>query len=263
MDVATRVDRHTLSVDARDTVTEILNSVRVADAPALTSVLRLTRQSGAYDTDTSLFVADALTKIGHEDVSPADADGPVCLAVADGMRELEKLGYLTVHDLADETSTGRYLDEGRILTAIRVHRAFHTVEVVYRWRRYRWRRPLIGQADGWDIVNDPGVVWPGMYVHGTVGDYRSRDVGVVYAGPPNLDTDALIYAIRDESDVSTCHAVCDTCGADWYAHDGSWTFRADRAHADFAFGDARRHDGATVPCPEPLRVAGRVAFTVG
>ncbi|ONH25187.1 hypothetical protein [Pseudofrankia asymbiotica] len=258
MDVETRVDRHELSVDAQDTVTKILSSVRVADAPALATVLQMIRQPGGHDPDTSLFVADALTKIDHGDVSPADADGPVCLAIADGMRELERLGYLTVHDLADETSSASYLDEGRSLTAIRVLRPFHTVGVVYRWRR-----ALLGPPDSWDIVTRPGVIWPGVYVRGAVGDYRLRDVGLVYAGPPELDTDALIYAIRDESDVFTCHAVCDSCGADWYADDGSWIFRANRAHADFDYNDARRHDGTTVMCPEPLCVSGRVSFTVG
>ena len=258
MDVATRVDRHELSVDAQDTVTEILNSVKVADAPALATVLRMTNRPGGYDGDTSLYVADALTKIGREDVAPGTVDGPAYLDDADGFRELEKLGYLTVHDLAYETASASYLDEGRSLTAIRVRQPFHTVGVVYRWRR-----ALIGPADEWDIVTRPGVVWPGVYVHGAVGDYRSRDVGLVYAGPPERDTDALIYAIRDESDVFTCHAVCDRCGADWYAADGSWIFRANRAYADFDYSDARRHDGTTVMCPEPLCVDGRVSFTVG
>ncbi|MBE3206695.1 MULTISPECIES: hypothetical protein [Parafrankia] len=191
-------------------------------------------------------------------MAPETVDGPAHLDDADGLRGLEKLGYLTVHDLAYETSSASYLDEGRSLTAIRVLRPFHTVGVVYRWRR-----ALIGPADEWDIVTQPGVIWPGVYVHGAVGDYRSRDVGLVYAGPPELDTDALIYAIREDSDVFTCHAVCDRCGADWYAHDGSWIFRAIRAHADFDYSDARRHDGTTVMCPEPLCVAGRVGFVVG
>ncbi len=258
MNVETRVAYHELSVDAQDTVTEILNSVRIADAPALASVLRLTDRPGGYDADTSLYVADALTKIGWEDVAPGTVDGPAHLDNAEGLRELEKLGYLTVHDLAYETSGSSYLDEGRSLTAIRVLRPFHTVGVVYRWRR-----ALIGPADQWDIVTRPGMVWPGVYVHGAVGDYRSRDVGLVYAGPPELDTDALIYTIREDSDVFTCHAVCDRCGADWYADGGSWIFRANRGHVDFDFGDARRHDGNTVMCPEPLCVSGRVGFTVG
>ncbi|MEX5635568.1 hypothetical protein [Parafrankia sp. FMc2] len=258
MDVETHVGYHELSVDAQDTVTEILNRFRVADAPALANVLRMTNRPGGYDGDTGLYIADALTKIDREDVAPETVDGPAYLDDTDGLRELEKLGYLTVHDLAYETSSASYLDEGRSLTAIRVVRPFHTAGVVYRWRR-----ALTGPADEWDIVTRPGVVWPGVYVHGAVGDYRSRDVGLVYAGPPELDTDTLIYAIREDSDVFTCHAVCDRCGADWYAADGSWTFRANRAHTDFDFDDARRHHGTTVMCPEPLCVDGRVSFTVG
>jgi len=118
-------------------------------------------------------------------------------------------------------------------------------------------------ADARDIVSRSEVIWPGVYVHGTVGDYQRRHVGVVYAGPTDLDTDALIDAIRTESDVCTCHASCDTCDADWYAHDGSRTFDANRAHTSFDFDSARRPNRNTVVCPEPLCVSGRAGFTVG
>nr|MDT0665565.1 hypothetical protein [Micromonospora sp. DSM 115978] len=112
MDVPTRADRHDLSVDAQETVRQALDSVREADAPALSAVLRTT--SGA-DADTSTYVADALTKIGHEDVAPRNLDGPDEIGDNVVLRELEKLDYLTLHDLAYESSGASYLDEGRSL----------------------------------------------------------------------------------------------------------------------------------------------------
>ncbi|WP_322750980.1 MULTISPECIES: hypothetical protein [unclassified Frankia] len=259
MDVPTCLASGSISVDATDTVRAILDSVREADAPALATILRRAARPGSVDTATSVYVADAFTKIRRGDVGPRSVDGPDCLEETDTLRELEKLGYLEFDDLAYETSDDTYLDEGRALTALRVLRPFCVVTVVYRWTRGQ-----LGPADQWDIVNHSGVVWPGTYVQGTVGDFRQRDVGVVYAGPlDGVDTDALRYAIREGSDVYTCHAVCDSCDSDWYAADGSWAFRRNTAAHDFDFDDARRITNGTIMCPEPLSLSGRVGFTVG
>jgi len=251
MTVETRVNQHELSINAQDSVLEILDSLREAEAPALA------RRTGHHG-NTTLYVTDALTRIGSADLAPHNPDGPDVLEPADQPRQLEQLGYLTLHDLIDDTSTGSYLDEGRRLTAIRVLRPFHCVEV-----HYRWRHALIGPADEWTILARSGVIWPGLYVHGVVGDFATRDVGLVYAGPVDLDTDAMIYGILEEFSVHRCHARCDRCGADWYADSGDWTFHAHRAHGDFDYATARRHHQNTVMCPEPLCLSGRVSFTVG
>ena len=87
--------------------------------------------------------------------------------------------------------------------------------------------------------------------------------GFVRLGGPDLDTEWLFYAIADGSNVSRCHAVCDSCGADWYADGGSWRFTANHARGDLDFRDARRVADNTIMCPEPLCLTGRVSFTVG
>lgn len=259
MDVRTLVDSGSICVDATDTVRAVLDSLAVADAPALEKILHQNPGRGSFDTATDFYVADAFTKVCHADVGPNSIDGPESLDETDPVRELEKLGYLEVDDLVYETSDNTYLDEGRSVTALRVLRPFDVVTVVYRWTRGQ-----LGPADQWDVVNHSGVVWPGVYLLGAVGDYQQRDVGVVYAGPVDgFDVDGMRYAVREESDVSTCHAVCGRCGSDWYADDGSWLFGRHTATRDFDFGVARRVADDTVMCPEPLCLSGRVAFTVG
>jgi hypothetical protein len=136
MNVQARVEPDALDVDARDTVDEILGSLRVADAAALATVLDVP-PFWRRDRDATLYVADALTKIAETDVAPHNEDGPLDLPDTGMLAALEDHGYLTVDDLASETSTNSYLDAGRSITAIRVTRPFHLVGVVYRWRD-RW-----------------------------------------------------------------------------------------------------------------------------
>jgi len=145
MEVEACVDRQTLSIDPRATVEAILRRVREADAPAPARALPAAGPRDTGDTDSILYVADGLAKIGTAEAAPG-VSSPDALADRDLPRELEKLRFLTVHDLAYETSSESYLDEGRGLTALRVARPFHTTGAVYRWPPDRAAPPTPGTS---------------------------------------------------------------------------------------------------------------------
>jgi hypothetical protein len=253
------VEPGSLTVDAYDTIRALLTQLRDddRDGGTLARVLHLFPPFRDPDGATGFRVTGPLAKVTRRDVAPGRDDGPDRVEVGDTLTDLTKLGYVECRDLLDEASAVSYLDQGRYLTAVRVLRAFYVTTV-----HYHWTGRHLGRADQWDVVGRTGIVWPGTYLLGQVGDYHLRDVGLVYAGPLNLDTDALALAWHDTMNVFTCHAVCDNCHADWYGQDGSWRFHAHRATADLDFGDAARIQNNTIRCPEPRCATGRVRFTL-
>ncbi|MGF7237596.1 MAG: hypothetical protein ACQSGP_21925 [Frankia sp.] len=257
IDVA--VSPGSLTIVACDTVRTLLTQLGDDDRDGgpLARVLQLFAPFRDRDCVTCFRVTGPLAKLARRDVAPDRDDGSDRVGNGDAVADLTMLGYVECRDLLDEISTASYLDEGRCLTVVRVLRAFSVCTV-----HYHWTGCSRGPADQWEIVGRTGIVWPGTYLRGQVGDYYLRDVGVVYAGPLDLDTDPLAAAVHAATNVFTCHAVCDGCHADWYGKDGSSRFHADHASADFDFADGRRIHNNTIQCPEPLCVTGRVRFTI-
>jgi hypothetical protein len=178
------------------------------------------------------------------------------------LANLEAAGLITARTVLHESAAETYLSEGRIVTAVEVHRSFALVTVRYSWSSAAglWRTGVY--ADQWRVTDRSYIVPPGWYLVGEVGEYRYDLAGV--AGMAGASDDIVCWLFDLEGfGASHCCAECDACGSRWSADSGSWRFDADWCDAyAWSFDDAEDFDDKTntIACPQ-CRL-GRVGFMI-
>ncbi|MFD2414810.1 hypothetical protein [Amycolatopsis pigmentata] len=252
------VSRFSLTVDARDTITLMVDN---ADNPWGR------RLHDALDfalCAESACVVTPYERVGMEDFRP-DAPTRHDVAdrfVADVLDKLQAEGYTTARTVFHETSSETYLSDGRTVTAVQVHRPFALVGVEYQFSREAHSRAVRyghAYADRWEITGRSYIVPAGWYLVGEIGDYTSELVGV--AGMDG-DPDGVVFELEG-FDASECAAGCQACGARWLAYADSWHFEpddCDTAPWDFDDADGIDETTNTVACPA-CRI-GRVGFMI-
>jgi hypothetical protein len=266
MDVS--VERYSLTICARDTVNSLLDcadhgrGARLDDA--LSSACEY-RGTAAYAVTPFMRVERDHFRPDAEDVWPSVGGRDE----ADVLHNLAKAGVVELDTVWRDTDGDSYLDEGRIITAVRVLRPFAVVQVAYRWDPGSIRY----YADHWEITGRTRVVGMGTYVVGEIGDFRMSYVGAasidsarVNERGTDLDTLTCWAVEQQDFDASHCEAGCDDCGARWSAECGSWHFRphdfdGPAEVAAFDYDDAEDHDmNDTIACPHCH--TGRAGFMV-
>ncbi|GAA3744540.1 hypothetical protein [Salinactinospora qingdaonensis] len=257
------VSRYSLTVDARDTIRAVLDSgdgERGSRFDEIMHVASCGEAAFAVPPSASVDRGDFRPGLPDDDDWPEIGDRHE-LAV---LRNMERAGLAETYDLFSETIGESYLDEGRVLTVVRVLCPFTIVSV-----RYGWSGVLGAYADRWEITERTHTVQAGTYLVGHVGDF-----GMTYVGATGIDaacegaddiTDDVLFMWLVEQEgflASSCLAGCDSCQGRWIAEAGSWHFRPDCARDvdDFDFDAIDDVDGATIACP--ACVTGRVGFLV-
>ncbi|GAA1748640.1 hypothetical protein [Streptomonospora arabica] len=260
------VARYSLTVDARETLSAVLASGNARRGAKLDRILQASL-CGVGTADAAFAVAP-FVRVDDDDFRPGPDAGDDWPDVADRdesgvLAAMERAGLVETFDVFSEGVGTSYLNEGRVLTAVRVLRPFAVVTVAYRWTGAR-----LGYADRWTITDRTPVVGTGTYLVGMVGDFAMTYVGATgldaTGDEPGMSDDLLFMWLVEQEGflASTCLAGCDACGGRWEADGGSWHFQPEYASdADaFDFDDTEDHDGDTVACP--CCATGRVGFLV-
>jgi hypothetical protein len=257
----TSVSRFSLTVDAADTITAMVDNADNPWGRRLHDAL----MSALY-ADTA-YAVTPYVRVALEDFRPDVPEHPDMPDVADRdvsgvLDKLHDAGYLTVRTVVHETSSEGYLSDGRIITAVHVTRPFVLVSVDYRFSRDANSRAIRfghAYADQWEITDRSYIVPAGWYLVGEVGDYVTELSGV--AGMDG-DPDGCVFELEGFG-ASYCAAECAACGARWSAECGSWHFRADECDADaWYFDDADTVDDTTGTVACPACDTGRVGFLI-
>lgn len=257
----TSVSRYSLTVDASDTITVMVDNAdnpwgrRLYDA--------LTFATGA----NSAYAVAPYASVSLDDVRPDAPDRPDMPDVGDRsvprvLNKLQAAGYLTASTVVYETSSETYLSDGRFVTAVQVLRPFALVGVEYRFSREANSRAIQhghAYADQWDITDRSYIVPAGWYLVGEVGDHVTDLVGV--AGMDD-DPDGRVFELEGFG-AAHCAAGCQSCDARWMAYADSWHFAADDCDADaWDFEDADDFDETTNTVACPACGIGRVGFDI-
>ncbi|TQN32659.1 hypothetical protein FHX37_2636 [Haloactinospora alba] len=257
------VSRFSLSVSARDTVNEVLDSGDVERGARLSEALKTASMQDAA------FAVAPFARVDREDFRPGpprDDEWPEVSERHESgvLRKLEDVGFIETYDVYSETTGTSYLDKGRVLTVVRVARPFSLVTV-----HYRWSGSILDYADHWSITDRTDVIETGTYLVAFVGDFALSYVGATGLdtadeGEPGIADDVLFYWVVEHEGflASSCLAGCDACAGRWFAESGSWHFQPEYGNdvEGFEFDDADDHDGSTIACPNCA--TGRVGFLV-
>jgi hypothetical protein len=159
-------------------------------------------------------------------------------------KQLTQAGYVDseIESLWSDTSSNSYASDGRKLDVIQVLKPFRVTTVRYWDYEMGWS---YGYARQWAFDDESPTVRAGYYVIADIGDYSTSRHSVGYAGVSPPDWESVAYT--EGFPANNAHAVCDTCGTDWYADDGSWSFEVNTPGDDvdavpFTYGDVRDDD---------------------
>lgn len=236
---AVSVAQFSLTVDAAQTIRTVLDSEDTVRGELLHQALRF----ATLKAPVSVAAADM----------PLDSDADAVAVEVTGVRiddVLEKLataGYVVVKQVWSEDSDSAYLDQARTVTAVHVLRPFTLCTTDPSGRHDRTQ----AFPAGW-------------YLLGAVGDHTPTVVRV--AAVEGDDAESLgDWLVEQEGFLaSTCTAGCDTCGNQWTAQAGEWTFAPEEGNSTlvWAFEDAKDVDEQrnTIACP--ACAVGRVGFHI-
>jgi len=258
------VSQYTLTVDAVDTVEVMVDS---ADNPwgrrlydALTYAVR---------EPSVVYVVAPYARTDPSDFRPGVASEAGILRVdgrsaAEVLRKLAAVGYVSLGDVVREGASGSYLSDDRIVTSVRVLRAFVLVGVDYSWSSDAERRLSeygYADADRWSVDGRTYTVPVGCYLVAEVGDYHRMDL----AGVAAMDSDCVDWLFELEGfEATECRAWCAACDTSWRASDGSWHFQPDDTSdgQPWAFDNALDFDETTNTIGCPGCGSGRVHFDI-
>jgi hypothetical protein len=251
------VSQYSLTVDASETVDQMMQSADNPWGRRLHDALlqAMSGRSGAS------FAVSPYVAVSHADLGPQAPDNPDLPEVGDSslsgvLSKLEAANLVTTRTVLHESPSENYLTDGRIITAVEVHRPFVILSVDYRWSR---GLRVNTYADRWDVTERTYIVPAGSYLVGEVGEHCYDLVGVAGMAGLSEDTFCWLYELEGFA-ASHCLAECDSCGSRWTADGGSWRFEPDWCDAPaWSFDDAEDFDTTnTVACPSCGN--GRVGF---
>jgi hypothetical protein len=260
------VDQYKISADAADTVRSVLGNIGdTARGRRLSDAMRDMRQS-----QVTAYIVPAWETIRPEDYLPENPRFDSADPYGSEVQSLVEAGFAESFDILHEDSSSTYLDEGRVMTGVRVLRDFVIQHVNYTWSadaNFRLARYGHSYADGWSLGYRSAIVKAGVYVIGETGDFRMDLVGASFLGE-DCDPESLFYTIMEDEDFGASRASAG-CSADeghrWDAESGSWHFSgeyADGSAPDFDFDDADDFDAdETFACPVE-GCSGRVGVSV-
>ncbi|TDV44160.1 hypothetical protein CLV71_11469 [Actinophytocola oryzae] len=243
--------RYSLTVDATQTfeslsdVAENESGDRLRDALAMALTAKVT-----YAT-----VADRV--VTSEDIRPGPGDSPdltcmSCPAPWSIVKTLESAGFLTAQNVLVELTGDTYLSEGRSVTIINVVKPFTVVTVDYGF----------SSSERWTATDQSDAVPAGWYLLGEVREHFDTKAIACAVGMNELPDDVVAWLFELEGfGASTCLAGCSSCGSQWRAESGDWTFHPDGCDVgSWVYDDADDFHADTIACPECE--TGRVGFTV-
>jgi hypothetical protein len=254
-----RVSQYSLTVDASETIEVMVQNANNPWGRRLHDVL-IHAMTGAADAH---FAVSPYVAVSRAELDPRVADGPGLPDMGDRsvcgvLGKLEAGGFVTTRTVTRESPTENYLTDGRIVTAVEVHRPFVILSVRYGWSPgARWS----DYADRWDVTDRSYIVPAGWYLVGEVGEHCYDLAGVAGMDGDSDDTFCWLYGLEG-FDASHCMAECGACGARWTADGGSWRFEPDCCDASaWSFDDAEDFGPSdTIGCPNCG--TGRVGFQI-
>jgi hypothetical protein len=259
--ITVSVSRYSLTVNTAQTF-ESLSDVAENDSGS-----RLFSALNSAQRSTVAYAAPAGHVVTDDDVRPDTPELPTVSGhmTSDVLAALESAGYLTTRTELVEQSGDTYLSEGRSVTAVHVLQPFTVAAVEYGFSRAAGNRVAKhghAYADQQTITDRSEVVPAGQYLVGEINEYDRKPELVCVVGMNELSEDVVAWLYElDGFAATTCLAGCATCGSQWCAQSGSWTFQPDECDAEpWAFDDAEDFSTDMIACPACS--TGRVGFTV-
>jgi hypothetical protein len=212
------------------------------------------------------------TRVDHYDVVTRNRSE---IREFDGIRneshavlELHALGFVANNEIQSAWADSHggdatYADDARFIDYVTVVKGFRVITVAYAPES-----KIYGTA--W-AIHDDVTVPVGTYVSFRYGIYGTRLHTTAFL-PNESDVPSVEGLVEVEGfDCSRMDAGCNTCGGEWEASDGSWTFH-DASHEwggeprstvmTWSYDDASDHDDAgTIACVVS-DCAGRIGFNV-
>lgn len=239
------VSRYSLTVDTFQTF-ESLSDVAENESG---NRLRAALEAAVCATAAYVAPADCVISVGDMCSDPPDLPYVAGATTSNVLAALESAGKLTARTEFVEQSSDTYLSEGRTVTIVHVLQPFTIVTAEHGLSR---------EAN----IDQSEVVPVGWYLVGETNECHRAPELVCVVGMNELSDDVVAWLYElDGFAATTCLAGCSTCGNQWCAESGSWTFQPDGCDAKpWAFDDAEDFRKNMIACPACS--TGRVGFVV-